>query len=231
MFAWLLRRPFRSLSCPSNLHFSRGALRGGPLCTPSSIDARFFAQIRTEQCVLSGNGPTPWPASTRTMGSVANPRNSLGFNPARSKTRGFLIPLGGPQAGGRTGLLSQDFRFGLLGTDSIADPRLRCNVLHAAYVRSSYLRRSGLQIGPVKVFRQRRAAPLPTPLRPCLSATPPLRLLGARRVSLPAQAAPRSSPASRRTASGSDALRPRATSSRVLGLEGTENRLKQKTRD
>ena len=26
--------------------------------------------------------------------------------------------------------------------------------------------------GPVKVFRQRRAAPLPTPLRPCLSATP-----------------------------------------------------------
>ena len=108
----------------------------------------------------------------------------------------------------------------------------------AAVQRSSRCLRSIFLSSPVRPSDRSGQGVPAAPGGPSADTTPtlplgnsPLRLLGARRVILPAQAAPRSSPASRRTASGSDALRPRATSSRVLGLEGTENRLKQKTRD
>ena len=66
----------------------------------------------------------------------------------------------------------QDYRFGHPGTDSIAEPRLRCNVfalLSRSILLSSPVR---LQIGSGQGVPATPAATLPTPLRPCLSATP-----------------------------------------------------------
>ena len=68
--------------------------------------------------------------------------------------------------------LDQDYRFGHPGTDSIAEPRLRCNVfalLSRSILLSSPVR---LQIGSGQGVPATPAATLPTPLRPCLSATP-----------------------------------------------------------
>ena len=68
--------------------------------------------------------------------------------------------------------LSQDYRFGHPGTDSIAEPRLRCHVfalLSRSILLSSPVR---LQIGSGQGVPATPAATLPTPLRPCLSATP-----------------------------------------------------------
>ena len=68
--------------------------------------------------------------------------------------------------------LSQDYHFGHPGTDSIAEPRLRCNVfalLSRSILLSSPVR---LQIGSGQGVPATPAATLPTPLRPCLSATP-----------------------------------------------------------
>ena len=68
--------------------------------------------------------------------------------------------------------LSQDYRFGHPCTDSIAEPRLRCNVfalLSRSILLSSPVR---LQIGSGQGVPATPAATLPTPLRPCLSATP-----------------------------------------------------------
>ena len=68
--------------------------------------------------------------------------------------------------------LNQDYRFGHPGTDSIAEPRLRCNVfalLSRSILLSSPVR---LQIGSGQGVPATPAATLPTPLRPCLSATP-----------------------------------------------------------
>ena len=68
--------------------------------------------------------------------------------------------------------LSQDYRFGHPGTDSIGEPRLRCNVfalLSRSILLSSPVR---LQIGSGQGVPATPAATLPTPLRPCLSATP-----------------------------------------------------------
>ena len=70
------------------------------------------------------------------------------------------------------GLLNQDYRFGHPGTDSIAEPRLRCNVfalLSRSILLSSPVR---LQIGSGQGVPATPAATLPTPLRPCLSTTP-----------------------------------------------------------
>ena len=67
---------------------------------------------------------------------------------------------------------NQDYRFGHPGTDSIAEPRLRCNVfalLSRSILLSSPVR---LQIGSGQGVPATPAATLPTPLRPCLSATP-----------------------------------------------------------
>ena len=68
--------------------------------------------------------------------------------------------------------LDQDYRFGHPGTDSIGEPRLRCNVfalLSRSILLSSPVR---LQIGSGQGVPATPAATLPTPLRPCLSATP-----------------------------------------------------------
>ena len=68
--------------------------------------------------------------------------------------------------------LAQDYRFGHPGTDSIAEPRLRYNVfalLSRSILLSSPVR---LQIGSGQGVPATPAATLPTPLRPCLSATP-----------------------------------------------------------
>ena len=83
----------------------------------------------------------------------------------------FSVQLGWLPATGREGL-SQDYRFGHPGTDSIAEPRLRCNVfalLSRSILLSSPVR---LQIGSGQGVPATPAATLPTPLRPCLSATP-----------------------------------------------------------
>ncbi len=67
---------------------------------------------------------------------------------------------------------TQDYRFGHPGTDSIGEPRLRCNVfalLSRSILLSSPVR---LQIGSGQGVPATPAATLPTPLRPCLSATP-----------------------------------------------------------
>ena len=67
---------------------------------------------------------------------------------------------------------SQDYRFGHPCTDSIGEPRLRCNVfalLSRSILLSSPVR---LQIGSGQGVPATPAATLPTPLRPCLSATP-----------------------------------------------------------
>ena len=80
----------------------------------------------------------------------------------------------------RTGKpVGQDFRFGLLGTDSIADPRLRCNVLRTAYVRSSYLCRSGLQIGSGQGVPAAPGGPSADTTSTLPLGNSPLRLLGA----------------------------------------------------
>ncbi len=68
--------------------------------------------------------------------------------------------------------MNQDYRFGHPGTDSIGEPRLRCNVfalLSRSILLSSPVR---LQIGSGQGVPATPAATLPTPLRPCLSATP-----------------------------------------------------------
>ena len=72
----------------------------------------------------------------------------------------------------KTSRSSQDYRFGHPGTDSIGEPRLRCNVfalLSRSILLSSPVR---LQIGSGQGVPATPAATLPTPLRPCLSATP-----------------------------------------------------------
>ena len=103
--------------------------------------------------------------------------------------------------------------FGYPGTGTVADPELRCNgfCLPVAFnppftpARASNAAR-----------RSRSGSPgghATIPLRRCPAATPQLRPLRARRFSLPAQVAPRSAAACRRTACGSDALRPARASS------------------
>ena len=124
----------------------------------------------------------------------------------------FSVQLGWLPATGREGL-SQDYRFGHPGTDSIAEPRLRCNVfalLSRSILLSSPVR---LQIG-VRSRRSGNASGHSADTAPTLPlGNSPLRLPRARRVTLRAQAAPRSCSACHRTAAGSDVPGPTATSS------------------
>ena len=109
--------------------------------------------------------------------------------------------------------LNQDFLFGRPGTDRIADRRLRCNGFRttatfgtpfaaAPAFESARSCRSGDRRG---LFGNTSPAPILGNPR-----TLAVRALG---VTLPAQAAPRSSATCRRTACGSDAPRPAAANS------------------
>ncbi len=53
--------------------------------------------------------------------------------------------------------LDQDYRFGHPGTDSIAEPQLRCNVFRTAFTFDpAFFAGPVFRSGPVKAFRQRQ---------------------------------------------------------------------------
>ena len=104
--------------------------------------------------------------------SAAADQPSSSTDSAAELSRRALLRLEDSRATCLPAVASQDYRFGHPGTDSIAEPRLRCNVfalLSRSILLSSPVR---LQIGSGQGVPATPAATLPTPLRPCLSATP-----------------------------------------------------------